>query len=70
MSKTVLQVHTFNFDVMDFGRGDGPCVASQDQKIIPMQSSEDILLTLYIDGPASAVLTTARETFQSRYALC
>ena len=44
--------------------------ASQDQKIMPMFLPEDILVTLYLDGPASAVLTAARETFRRRYALC
>ena len=31
---------------------------------------DHILLTLYNDGPASAVLVAARITFQSRYILC
>ena len=38
--------------------------------LIPMTFPDHILLTLNNDGPASAVLTGVRETFQSRYALC
>ena len=38
--------------------------------VLKLPRLENILVTLYNDGPASAVLVAVRTTFQSRYVLC